>query len=162
MPKQILKELKNHAPFTLFEAITGVIFMYPSQTLSLKTSYSIFYTHHPIHVLLSALVTTSMYEINECGRIRGKCRLYWKMVAGESFGNRRCCNSIFLAQNKISTCRACFIKYMDITVSYYYGKLRNLKRAFLCHYLYIPFPCCVDTLLCKWYRVSASVCKRTE
>ena len=82
MPKQILKELRDHAPFTLFGAITGIIVMYLSQTLSPKASYSIFYTLHPIHVLLSALVTASMYEINKCGRMKGKCNLWILLMIG--------------------------------------------------------------------------------
>ncbi len=82
MPKQILKELRDHAPFTLFGAITGIIVMYLSQTLSPKASYSIFYTLHPIHVLLSALVTASMYKINKCGHIKGKCNLWILLMIG--------------------------------------------------------------------------------
>ena len=82
MPKQILKELRKHAPFTLFGAITGTIVMYLSRTLSPKASYSIFYTLHPIHVLLSALVTASMYKINKCGHMKGKCNLWILLMIG--------------------------------------------------------------------------------
>ena len=82
MTKRILEELRDHAPFTFFGATTGIIVMYLSQTLSPKASYSIFYTLHPIHVLLSALVTASMYEINECGRMKGKCRLWILLMIG--------------------------------------------------------------------------------
>jgi len=82
MPKQILKELRSHAPFTLFGAITGIIVMYLSQTLSPKASYSIFYTLHPIHVLLSALVTASMYKINKYGHMKGKCKLWILLMIG--------------------------------------------------------------------------------
>jgi hypothetical protein len=59
----IIKELSRHAPFTAFGAITGIIIMLviifghiPS-----RISQTIFYTLHPVHVVLSALVTTSMY-----------------------------------------------------------------------------------------------------
>ena len=82
MSKQILKQLKDHAPFTLFGAITGIIVMYFSHELSPKVSYSIFYTLHPIHVLLSALVTASMYEINKCGYMKGKCNLWILLMIG--------------------------------------------------------------------------------
>lgn len=82
MSKQILKELRSHAPFTLFGAITGIIVMFLSRTLSPQASYSIFYTLHPIHVLLSALVTASMYEINKCGRMKGKCNLWILLMIG--------------------------------------------------------------------------------
>ena len=43
-----------------------------------KTSYTIFYTLHPIHVLLSALVTASMYELHT----RGKCNLWILIIIG--------------------------------------------------------------------------------
>lgn len=56
--------------------------MYLSQTLPPKASYSIFYTLHPIHVLLSALVTASIYELNECGHMKGKCKLWILLMIG--------------------------------------------------------------------------------
>jgi hypothetical protein len=64
--KQISKELKIHAPFTIFGAITGIIVMLFFQNRPARLSYNIFYTLHPIHVVLSALVTASMYELHEC------------------------------------------------------------------------------------------------
>jgi len=59
--KQISKELKTHAPFTIFGAITGIIIIAVFQKLPSGLSYNIFYILHPIHVVLSALVTASMY-----------------------------------------------------------------------------------------------------
>lgn len=82
MPKQILKELRSHVPFTLFGAITGIIAMFLSRTLSPKASYSIFYTLHPIHVLLSALVTASMYKIHKYRCMKGKCNLWILLIIG--------------------------------------------------------------------------------
>lgn len=63
MFKQIMKELKRHAPFTSFGALTGIIVMLIFYKLPAKISYNIFYTLHPFHVLLSALVTASMYKL---------------------------------------------------------------------------------------------------
>jgi len=63
MFKQILRELKRHAPFTAFGALTGIIIMIIFCKLPAKISYNIFYTLHPLHVLLSALVTASMYKL---------------------------------------------------------------------------------------------------
>ena len=64
MFKRIVHELAEHAPFTAAGAATGIIIMVviifgnvPSQI-----SNAAFYTLHPIHVLLSALVTTAMYR----------------------------------------------------------------------------------------------------
>lgn len=73
MLKQIPKELKNHAPFTVFGAVTGIIIMIFFQKLPKDTSLNIFYILHPIHVVLSALVTASIYELHECERISKKC-----------------------------------------------------------------------------------------
>jgi len=73
MLKQIFTELKTHLPFTIFGAITGVIAMLVFQKIPPKISYNIFYTLHPIHVILSALVTASMYELHRCKRVSGKC-----------------------------------------------------------------------------------------
>jgi hypothetical protein len=73
MFKQISKELKIHAPFTIFGAITGIIIIALFQKLPFDLSYNIFYVLHPIHVVLSALVTASMYKLHTCERISGKC-----------------------------------------------------------------------------------------
>jgi len=73
MLKQILNELKVHARFTFFGAMTGIILMAFCYRLPYETSYDIFYILHPLHVLLSALVTASIYRFHECGRITGKC-----------------------------------------------------------------------------------------
>ncbi len=87
MFKQILKELKIHAPFTLFGAITGIIIIIFFRNLPSKLSYNIFYVLHPIHIVLSALVTASMYELHECKRIsskciRGKCNFWILLIIG--------------------------------------------------------------------------------
>ncbi len=63
MKKKIFNELKKHYPFTLFGAITGIIIMILCYKIPSETSYEIFYILHPIHVILSALVTASMYKI---------------------------------------------------------------------------------------------------
>jgi len=61
--------MKKHFPFTAIGAVIGIVFMYFSYTLSYKTAYNIFYILHPLHVLLSALVTASMYEFYKKGKI---------------------------------------------------------------------------------------------
>ena len=73
MFKQISRELKIHVPFTLFGAITGVVIMLLVQKIPSKLSYNIFYILHPIHIILSAFVTASIYELHKCERISGKC-----------------------------------------------------------------------------------------
>ena len=80
MIRQILEELKNHSPFTLFGTLTGIIIMLILHNINIpsKASHTIFYTLHPIHVLLSALVTASMYELHT----RGKCNLWILIIIG--------------------------------------------------------------------------------
>jgi hypothetical protein len=62
MISRIAKELKHHAPFTLFGALTGVVMMVIFQHIPQHIAYNTFYILHPIHVLLSALVTASIYR----------------------------------------------------------------------------------------------------
>lgn len=82
MIKQISVELKNHAPFTLFGALTGIIIMVLFHSMPPKLSYNIFYILHPIHVVLSALVTASMYELHKCGGFRYKCNIWILLAIG--------------------------------------------------------------------------------
>ncbi len=60
----ILTELKGHSPFTLFGALTGIVCMLLFKNLSQQTSQRIFYIFHPSHVILSAMVTASMFELH--------------------------------------------------------------------------------------------------
>lgn len=71
MFKRIIHELAEHSPFTAAGALTGIIIMViiifgnvPSQI-----SNAAFYTLHPIHVVLSALTTTSMYRKHGSSKI---------------------------------------------------------------------------------------------
>ena len=82
MFKQILKELKSHAPFTLLGAITGIIIMLVFQSSSSGISYSVFYILHPIHVVLSAIVTASMYKLHKCGHTKDKCNFLILLAIG--------------------------------------------------------------------------------
>jgi hypothetical protein len=71
MVRRILSELKEHAPFTALGAVSGIIIMLiivladvPSQI-----SEAVFYSLHPLHVVLSALVTTAMYMKYRKGKL---------------------------------------------------------------------------------------------
>jgi hypothetical protein len=63
MTKRIAKELKSHAPFTALGALSGIVVVaiIVLGNVPSHVSQTAFYTLHPIHVLLSALVTTAMY-----------------------------------------------------------------------------------------------------
>ena len=71
LARRILSELKEHAPFTLVGAVTGVLIMVLMVRLKVPESVSghLFSTFHPLHVLLSALVTAAMYRRHSKGRI---------------------------------------------------------------------------------------------
>lgn len=43
------------------------------QNIPFKISYSIFYLLHPLHVILSALVTASLYKLHTCQNFSGQC-----------------------------------------------------------------------------------------
>ncbi len=62
MKHDILKELKHHAPFTFFGAISGIVIMLLFYKIPAMLSSQIFYVLHPMHVILSALVTASIYK----------------------------------------------------------------------------------------------------
>ena len=63
MLRRIARELKEHIPFTALGALTGIIItvIIVLGNVPFDISHTIFYTLHPLHVLLSALVTTAMY-----------------------------------------------------------------------------------------------------
>lgn len=82
MLKKIIKELKNHAPFTIFGALTGILVMVYFKNLPFKTSYNIFYVLHPMHVLLSALVTTSMYKLYRNKLLKNKSNIFILILIG--------------------------------------------------------------------------------
>ncbi len=62
--KIIAKELIQHAPFTALGAVTGIIIMViiVLSNLPREVSNTLFYTLHPLHVVLSAMATTAMYK----------------------------------------------------------------------------------------------------
>ncbi|MCF7916612.1 MAG: hypothetical protein K9L61_02415 [Candidatus Omnitrophica bacterium] len=82
MLKLIYKELKHHVWFTVFGAITGVAVMFFFQNLPENISYNIFYILHPLHVLLSALVTTSLYSFYKCPASGRKCNMGVLLLIG--------------------------------------------------------------------------------
>jgi len=74
MLKLIISELKNHAPFTALGAVTGVVIMLiilfgnilPQVS---QISHTVFYILHPLHITLSAIVTTAMYKKHGNGKL---------------------------------------------------------------------------------------------
>jgi len=85
MLRRIVTELKNHAPFTALGATTGIIIMLiivfgnalPQVS---QVSYTVFYILHPLHIVLSAIVTTAIYKKNSKGKI-------WAVILIGYFGS---------------------------------------------------------------------------
>lgn len=72
------RELKLHAPFTTLGALTGVAIMVILSVAHVPRSFSttLFWSLHPLHVLLSAMVTAGMY------RLHGGRRLWATVLVG--------------------------------------------------------------------------------
>lgn len=70
-PGIIASELRHHAPFTTFGTVTGIIIMaaFIQFQISREISATLFWTLHPLHVLVSALVTTAIYRLHSKGRL---------------------------------------------------------------------------------------------
>jgi hypothetical protein len=67
MLKRIGQELWHHIPFTGIGAISGIVAMViiTQLNISQNASEALFYTFHPLHLLLSAIITTSLYVKNK-------------------------------------------------------------------------------------------------
>ena len=78
----ISHELKHHAPFTALGAVSGIVLMLFFRNLPENISYNLFYIFHPIHVVLSALVTSAMYRRYRCSSDRRACNLFGLLVIG--------------------------------------------------------------------------------
>ncbi len=70
-PTLIATELRAHAPFTAFGTVTGIVIMaaFIQFQISREISATLFWSFHPLHVLVSALVTTAMYRLRSKGEI---------------------------------------------------------------------------------------------
>jgi len=103
----ILKELKRHAPFTTFGAMSGIVIMVFFQKLPSDVAYKVFYVLHPLHVVLSALVTASIYELHTCGQgphKKGRCNLWILLIIG------------YAGSIGIATLSDCLIPYLGETL----------------------------------------------
>lgn len=69
--RTIGKELRAHAPFTMFGALTGIAIMGILLAVQVPryVSERLFWTLHPLHVVLSALVTAGMYRRHSKGKL---------------------------------------------------------------------------------------------
>lgn len=61
-------ELKGHAPFTLLGALAGLAFMFIFKDISKPHASTLFAVFHPSHVVLSAMVTASLFALHKTGK----------------------------------------------------------------------------------------------
>ena len=80
--RTIGRELRAHAPFTMLGAIMGLVIVVILSFTALPRSFSttLFWGLHPLHVLLSALVTAGMYRLHSSGT-------FWATVLVGYFGS---------------------------------------------------------------------------
>ena len=71
MLKRIVMELVKHAPFTALGAVIGIMVMViiHFSNAPKEISHALFYTLHPLHIVLSALTTTAMYRLHQKGKL---------------------------------------------------------------------------------------------
>ncbi|MHC4482944.1 MAG: hypothetical protein ACYSW4_05290 [Planctomycetota bacterium] len=62
--KHIFAELRGHVRFTLLGALLGIFFMLVFRRVSGVGSHTLFAVFHPAHVVLSAMVTASMFRMH--------------------------------------------------------------------------------------------------
>ena len=74
---RILTELRHHAPFTLFGAATGILCMLLFKGVDPEVNHRLFQVFHPGHVVLSAIVTASLYKL-----YKGKVSLLSILLVG--------------------------------------------------------------------------------
>jgi hypothetical protein len=79
--KHIFLELKGHAPFTLFGAVLGIAFMLIFSRVGEHGSRVLFGIFHPAHVLLSAMVTASMFGVHQAKK------RFWVILLVGYFGS---------------------------------------------------------------------------
>lgn len=63
--RAIAGELRTHAPFTAFGALTGIACMLLFRGIQHETAERLFQIFHPGHVLLSALATASLFRLRQ-------------------------------------------------------------------------------------------------
>ncbi len=97
---RVSTELKLHVPFTMAGTLTGVVIMVAFIVLDVPRTISVtlFWSLHPLHVLLSALVTTAMFTVH------GRRVLWATIVVG------------YLGSVGIATLSDCIIPYLAETL----------------------------------------------
>lgn len=86
MIRRIVHELKEHSPFTMFGALTGIILMVVFRNVPHEVAHTLFYVFHPLHICLSAVVTTALYRQYLSDEAPG-IKMFLKVLAVGYFGS---------------------------------------------------------------------------
>ena len=79
----IREELKHHIPFTMLGAVTGIVLMFLFRNIQHDTAHHVFYILHPMHVVLSAIVTAAIYKKYKCTvSEKGNCNFFPVLLIG--------------------------------------------------------------------------------
>ena len=95
----VVKELKLHAPFTLFGAVIGMLCMFLFRYLGPEINHRLFQAFHPLHVVLSAMVTASLFKMRS-----GKTAFWLVLVVG------------YFGSIGVATLSDCIIPYYGETI----------------------------------------------
>lgn len=68
--KLIVREMVNHAPFTMLGAITGIALILALRTVGRLEHEIVFHSLHFIHLFFSAVVTTAVFAKYEQNRVK--------------------------------------------------------------------------------------------
>lgn len=82
LAKTIVHELKHHIPFTAAGAVLGVLVVVLFSWIQVPQTIStnLFWVFHPLHVLLSAMVTAAVYRVHTHAK-------WWQVVLVGYFGS---------------------------------------------------------------------------
>ena len=92
----VTTEMKRHVPFTMLGTLTGMVIMVAFVVLAVPRTVSVtlFWSLHPLHVLLSALVTTAMFTLHS------RRNMWWMIFVG------------YVGSVGIATVSDCIIPYL--------------------------------------------------
>lgn len=83
--KNIMHEFKHHVPFTAAGAFLGILLMLILDNffpIHGEKAHHVFEILHPMHVILSAMVTAAMYQHHTCNHDKKICHVPMFLVVG--------------------------------------------------------------------------------
>lgn len=129
----VAAELKAHAPYTMLGTATGLVIMVAFVVMDVPRTISVtmFWTLHPLHVLLSAMATMAMFTLH------GRRTLLSAVVVG------------YVGSVGIATLSDCIIPYVGETLLGFPN--RGIHLGFIEKWWLVnPLACAGILLGCRW------------